>query len=320
MSQVLSVTAGRINKQTVSLILGGLTSVYIGIDSTAHTFLIHQYQDLFQAYEHSRKVSTPVELEQRYKQVLEDLDADDSDKDLSKVFMSIRPDPHHMGRTGSKYSFRIGLPLKFAYKSPQDINPNMKIESKFVDFNSEEGKILRESLVLSEKAQKFAMGNEVLKCDLVAYYLQLTYPTMACFAGFFLSSKGYEMLQLYKKAIQARIVFFTGISIFSYGLYVFLTDKTHTALEEMSLTKLSELGRDYIEGGIEYFDKQLKINKALRNLLHDGESTYAVTGNLNYFIRLKTLPLTYQKGFLENKLKKLEEDEEKLEADTQAVV
>uniref|UniRef100_A0A8D8WCZ2 Transmembrane protein 177 n=2 Tax=Cacopsylla melanoneura TaxID=428564 RepID=A0A8D8WCZ2_9HEMI len=312
-------TAGRINKQTVSMILGGLTSVYIGICSTAHTFLLHQYQDLFQAYEQSKKVSMSEELEQRYRQVLEDLNSDDADKDLSKVFMSIRPEPHHIGLSGSKYSFRIGLPLKFAYKSPQDINPNMKIESKYVDFGSEEGNLLRESLVLSEKAQKFAMGHEVLQCDMVAYYLQLTYPTVGCFAGFFLGNKGYEMLQLYKKPFQARIVFFTGISIFSYGLYILLKDKTQTALEEISLTKLSALGRDYIEGGIEYFEKQLKINKALRKLLHDGESTYAVTGNLNFFIRQKTLPLTYQRAFLEKKLKLLEEEKEEL-VEPQAVL
>lgn len=89
----------------------------------------------------------------------------------------------------------------------------------------------------------------------------------------------------------------------------FFRVKSQSAL--FTLTRLDKIlslisGKDYIEGGIEYFDKQLKMNKALRNLLHDGQSTYAVSGNYNFFIRQKSLPLTVQKSLLEEDLRKLD--------------
>lgn len=78
-------------------------------------------------FRNSKPVDVPDAVEQRFRQVLDDLKMDEVDKTLSRTFMSIRPDLHHIGLSGSNYSFRIGLPLNFAYNSPEDINPNMKV-------------------------------------------------------------------------------------------------------------------------------------------------------------------------------------------------
>lgn len=305
MSQILK----KVDSNVVSWIIAGVGTMYIGVVGVANTFLIHKYQPLFEAYENKKPVVVPDQLNQKFHKVLNELEMEALDTTISKVFMSICPDVHHIGLTGSKYSFRIGLPLKFLYTSEADINPNMKIESKFIDWKSEEGKALKESLVLSENAQKFAIAQEVFKSDMASFYLQLSYPTLALVFLYTIAVKGNEKFQVYRKPLQARAVFYSGICFFSYGLYVLLTDKTQMMLEHMSLKKLSSLGKDYIEGGIEYFDKQLKINKVLRSLLHDGEDTYASTGNLNFFIRQRSLPLTYQREFLEGELNKLQQSD-----------
>lgn len=307
MSHVLKIVGKKLNADLLGYLTGGVCGIYIGISGISNTFLIHQYQTIFQACnKNSKPVDVPDAVEQRFRQVLDDLKMDEVDKTLSRTFMSIRPDLHHIGLSGSNYSFRIGLPLNFAYNSPEDINPNMKIESKFVDWNSAEGKSLLESLVLSEKAQKFVLAQEVLKCSLSAFYLQLSFPTLCLGVLFFLGVKGNEVYQVHRKPLQARTVFYSGLCIFAYGLYILLADQTNQFMERSSLQVLSSLGKDYIEGGIEYFDKQLKMNKALRNLLHDGQSTYAVSGNYNFFIRQKSLPLTVQKSLLEEDLRKLD--------------
>lgn len=51
MSQILSGVKRKLNANVISLIVGGVSSIYIGISSTANIFLIHQYQNVFQAYE-----------------------------------------------------------------------------------------------------------------------------------------------------------------------------------------------------------------------------------------------------------------------------
>ncbi|KAI5755436.1 hypothetical protein M8J77_016785 [Diaphorina citri] len=294
----------------VPWMIGGVGGLYITAAGTANTFLIHQYQNLFEAYENAKPVPLSDKLKQLYNQVLQDTGANEMDMALSHAFMSIRPTIHHIGLTGSKYSFRIGIPSNFNYKSEADINPNVKIESKLIDWNSEEGKILKESLVLSENAQKFAIAQEVYKCDLTSFYLHLSYPALAPGLAYIVADKVHEKMELHKRSLQLRTIFYAGMCFFAYGLYVLLTDQTTMITERMALKSLAALGKDYIEGGIEYFDKQLKFNRALRSLLHDGKSNIATTGNYNYFVRQKALPLTYQKEFLEGELKKLSPDAE----------
>lgn len=60
-----------------------------------------------------------------------------------------------------------------------------------------------------------------------------------------------------------------------------------------------------IDAGIQFYDKMLKKNVALRNLI--GKNIYSASGNENYFLRLKSLPLTVRKSFFQMKKVEFEE-------------
>lgn len=53
--------------------------------------------------------------------------------------------------------------------------------------------------------------------------------------------------------------------------------------------------------GVSFYEKLLKKNIALRNLI--GGNIYTALGNENFFLRQKSLPLTIRKSFFEMKRK-----------------
>lgn len=96
---------------------------------------------------------------------------------------------------------------------------------------------------------------------------------------------------------------YTMLGLFGFGVWAFAKDFTNVSYETSVDKKLAELGEDYIEAGIRFYDKLLKKNIALRNIANDG--TYSAKGNINYFLRQKSLPLTLRKAFFEQELKKI---------------
>lgn len=82
---------------------------------------------------------------------------------------------------------------------------------------------------------------------------------------------------------------------------MFLLNHSFDSPEKDSLFTPTE----FIDTGIAFYDKLLKKNVALRNL--SGENIYTASGNENYMLRQKSLPLTIRKAFFEMKKKELEE-------------
>lgn len=69
--------------------------------------------------------------------------------------------------------------------------------------------------------------------------------------------------------------------------------------------KLANLGENFVDAGIRFYDKLLKKNIAIRELTGD-QSEYTALGNENYMIRNKTIPLILRKRYFELRQKEYE--------------
>lgn len=87
---------------------------------------------------------------------------------------------------------------------------------------------------------------------------------------------------------------------FGAGIYAFLTDYTQIYYDTKVDKQLSELGPEFIEAGVSFYDKLLKKNIAIRNLI--GENMYTAQGNEQHLIRQKSLPLTIRRSYFKIKL------------------
>lgn len=193
---------------------------------------------------------------------------------------------------------QIGIPANFnsTADDPSGItNRNIFINGKTVDWSSESGSTLKEALVFSLDAQKFAIAREVAR-------LQSGGPVMSaavapfCLGGVWVYSVVLkQVFGLYGGPALLRgtvNIVALGIGAVSY----FLTSDTVSQwLDYSSDRRAAGVSRDYAKGGVEFYDKILSRNKTLRSLMgQKGEDMYAPSGNLfpAHVFQLKHTPYT----------------------------
>lgn len=193
---------------------------------------------------------------------------------------------------------KIGIPTNFnsTPDEPAGItNRNILMNGKLVDWRSETGSALKEVLVFSVDAQKFAIAREVA-------HLQSGGPIMSaavapfCLGGVWVYSVALkQVFRLHGGPAPLRgavNVFALGIGAISYFL---TSDAVNQWLDYKSDRRAAAVSRDYARGGVEFYDKILSRNRLLRSQMGEkGEEMYAPSGNLfpAHILQLKRTPYT----------------------------
>lgn len=94
------------------------------------------------------------------------------------------------------------------------------------------------------------------------------------------------------------------LGLFGLGSWSFMKDFNQVSTDAEIDKKLASLGPQFVAAGFSYYDKHLKKNIALRNLI--GDDTYTALGNENYLLRQKSMPLTARRSFFEEKWRDLQ--------------
>ncbi|XP_026315529.1 transmembrane protein 177 isoform X2 [Hyposmocoma kahamanoa] len=254
------------------------------------------------------------ELQKRCEQCLDILKLPDVHRRLITPFSVYGYDLFHAGSSKSKFGVAVGIPVNFTYKSIADIlndNNNIQVNQKTVDWESEVGKKLANALILPEKVQQFALCREILMCLNHKILLEATYPFTCMFLAYNVSTYLNNKLNLYKMPTATRGILYSIVGLFSLGTYFLMKDMTEVYYETQVDKKLCELGPDFIESGVIFYDKLLQRNQALRELMgSEGERKYSKLGNENYFLRQPRMALIHRKQFFEERLKGARKDSE----------
>lgn len=151
------------------------------------------------------------------------------------------------------------------------------------------------TLVMSEKAKKFLIARELFRSKNQVNRdngIGAVLLTLITYSVARLSNKTYGLHQrpkIYRYGMYALVA---GTMSF---LHICLRDRGNR-VQEVKIDELaSRQGRDYAEGGVEYFDKVCRHRIALRTLMPEraGERYYSLKGNeLPSLLRNKTVPTT----------------------------
>lgn len=169
------------------------------------------------------------------------------------------------------------------------------INGETVDWSSETGSALKEALLFSKEAQKFAIAREVARLQSGGPVLTAAVAPL-CLGGVWV----YSVVLKQMLGLHVGPALFRGVAnVVALGLggvsYLLTSDAVSHWVDFTSDQRAASVSRDYTRGGVEFYDKILSRNKTLRSLMGEkGENMYAPSGNLfpANILQLKHTPYT----------------------------
>lgn len=154
-----------------------------------------------------------------------------------------------------------------------------------------DGMSLASSLVLSDAAQKFAIAREISfsSTQLVSTHAALN--GVSIFTLYYLSYLFNRRANLFTRPLKLRVVLYGLLGSIVGTMWLFLKDFTTYKSELQADDEAAAISEEYARGAVEFYNKTLQRNVALRSLLgSDGPKSYTAAGNLKETFRTKHVP------------------------------
>jgi len=274
-----------------------------------NTICLQQYREFLACYKDGFERKIPERVTRRFEKALDLLEVDELDRSRTKLFSVIGFDTFSAGSKHSVFGSLIGIPMNYEFQRKEDVpHSEFLIDGEPIKWGSDAGKMFEESLILTEQEQIFGICKEILLTQTFKLPLDCFYPLMGIIVGYGMGHMFNNRLNLFQRPRSLRMVLYSLVGLFSYGNYSFITDYTHCQYEASIDQKLASLGDHMVKAGDGYYGKILKRNVAIRALSGDN-SAYSASGNINTFVRQRSLPLTVRKSYFEAKLEELKADQ-----------
>ncbi|XP_012674945.1 transmembrane protein 177 [Clupea harengus] len=274
-----------------------------------HVFPNGTYRKLYQAWSKGQPASLSEKLENTFQAVLKDCAVGSSEN--YSAFASFGFQPLGAGIPWLPAGAQVGIPANFNSTTDDAAgitNRTILINGKEVEWDSDIGTNLKQSLLFSPEAQKFAIAREVIRLETAGPLLHAAVAP-ACLAGICVNSVVLKhVFGLYAGPLLARGVVNLVVVGLGAAFYMLASDEVSQWLDYKSDRRAASLSLQYAKGGVEFYDKILSRNQSLRMLMGPkGEEVYAPSGNLfptNLF-SMKHAPYTARRDGIAGLLKEL---------------
>ncbi|XP_010594703.2 transmembrane protein 177 [Loxodonta africana] len=267
-----------------------------GAQVSYHLFPDPVVQWLYQYWPQGQPAPLSLDLQSLFQEVLQDMGVPSGHG--YKAFTTFTFQPVSAGFPRLPGGAVVGIPANFLGGTVTNTGQPVVVHGQRVDWHSPEGARLRDALTLSHDAQKFALAREVVYLESSAAALQ-SLPAPACLAGTWALGVGVKQaLGLYGGPMNLRAAFNLVIAVVGFVAYTFSMDSLTHTLEAWLDRRTASLSIAYARGGVEFYEKILSGNLALRSLLgRRGEKLYTPSGNINprHLFRIKHLPYTVRR-------------------------
>ncbi|ODN05878.1 Transmembrane protein [Orchesella cincta] len=276
-------------------------AVYFGGHTVLHTFFLDKYRDAMQLYKHGFPTPLSPATLTRCRSVVADLNVKLKTPDSVGFFCVLGMDMFHAGSLKLRGGSIVGVPRHFSYEAQEQIERNdIMVENKPVEWGSDGAQLLKDSLILSERAQKFAIAREIVMTNNHAPYIHGGLGASAIFAYFCTTRTLNEKLYGLARPKSFRVFMYSLVGSFAFGLWATATDILTKRYERKADERVGGMGIEYAKGGVEFYAKTLERNMALRSLMGPkGEKMFTFYGNDVEFIRQQHIPYTERKRNLE---------------------
>lgn len=289
------------------LIATAVLTAATAIKALPDTLGLFKYKEFLQFYDGTKPHELDAETKELVDFCLYKIDMDPYLESCLEVFVAYGQDVLHRGTLHMKTGAIVGLPYYFRYKTLSDIDySQLTLKTKAIDWNSEHAQKFADSLILSDNAKKFAISREIyyaLNQHIIwdSSFFALNFGAAYC--GYYALREFYQLK--YRVSALSRFTIVGAFGMVALGMYSFMSDVYQRRRDRNGLAKISLLGNDFVEGGVEFYSKMLQRNSALYHLLgENGPKYYTLNGNYRISFRMKNLPLTCQRDMLKEMLPK----------------
>ncbi|XP_011197420.2 transmembrane protein 177 [Bactrocera dorsalis] len=283
---------------------GATTLGLFVVNFMPHTICLKYYKDFVQCYQNGIPRPVTEKVKERLEKALDVLQVEAYERKIIKPFTVFGFDLFQAGSTKYRFGGALGIPVNYAYSDPKDINrQDIRFRDQTIDWNTDAGKLLQDAIVLTEDEQLFGLCKSVLQLQTHRVLLNSLFPSISFLTMYTIGHYLNLRMNLLAGPFSLRLVMYTILGLFGVGSWSFMKDFNQVRYDTEIDKKLCNLGPQYVEAGASYYGKLLKKNMALRELI--GDDTYSARGNVNYFLRQKSLPLTVHKSYFEEKLQEL---------------
>lgn len=291
----------------VSLVGGTFLAHYL-----PHTVLIDNVRQVTQAYRKGQPILVPAKVTSLVQDVMREMKVEEDAMKGVNMYTTYGFDLFHAGSLGSTNGSLLGLPASMKWDSELEFDGSgIVVNNLPVPWSSKAGNSLKNALILSTNAKKFIIARELSCLRKSQAFTQASIPTIALIVSYSISLGINKRLDLYAKPRFLRLFLYTIAGLFGYFVYILATDVDSVAIDGACDRAAAAMGRAYAEGGVEFYEKVLQRNMALRELMgSDGEKLYSAKGNDEVLIRTRHLPFTVRLEAMKKCLQSYEEKKE----------
>lgn len=179
----------------------------------------------------------------------------------------------------------------------------LQVDGKNLEWNSEQGQKLLNSMILSENAQIYAMASEIKMRQSWKFAFDVIFATSSASLVYGVSNQLNIKTNLYSKPRSVRLVMYALVTTFFTTTYFMLKDTATIYLEKKIDEDLINKNPIFLEGGRDFYSKIIERNKILREIMgKSGQKLYTALGNENTYLRTKHIPLVQRESYFEHKL------------------
>ncbi|KAH8254930.1 hypothetical protein KR026_011148 [Drosophila bipectinata] len=274
-----------------------------------HTFGLKYYQQFVQCYQNGVERPVPPAVQQRLEKAQDQLGLGPFERKFVKPFTVFGFDLFQAGTTKMRFGGAVGIPVNYGYSSPEEIKrADIRFRDRQINWSSPSGKLLEEAIVLNEDEQVFGLTKTVLQLQTHRVLLNSIFPSVSFLMVYTMGHYLNLRLNLFARHGSVRFVLYSILGLFGVGMWSFMKDFNQVSTDADIDKTLASMGPKFVAAGVSYYDKHLKKNIALRDLI--GDDTYTALGNENYMLRQKSMPLTARKSFFLEKLEELKKTPE----------
>lgn len=171
---------------------------------------------------------------------------------------------------------------------------------------------LRSSLVLSDAAKKFALAREVCSVNSQELALQCGLNFAAIFTYYYLAYSFNRKGNMFARPLKLRVVLYSLLGSITFVMWLMVKDFLAVRRDGLADEEAASISEEYAKGGLEFYNKILQRNVAIRSLLgDDGPKQFTALGNTREVFRTTHLPIVNRRDRAVERCKKLAEKKEK---------